>query len=368
MAIFAFMRVYKTTLKDKLRNSIALSIIPQIALVSWLSGRPDLVEKYYSNGIYKFVSTFFRTIFGWIPFSIGEIIYTLLIALGIRYLIVRRKKIVANKIAFFRDVVMVLAIFYFTFNLVWGLNYYREPLSDKLAIQNQATFEELKKLTSELIHKTNQIQFKITSDSTKMVHIPYTRNEVFEKTISSYAVLARQLPFLDYQRPSIKKSMYSIPSSYMGIGGYLNPFTNEAQVNGKTPLFRFPIVSGHEIGHQIGYSAENETNFIGYLVTLKNEDIYFQYSAYAYALSYCLNAIHRTDENTSKELYKLINEGVIKNYQELQEFHEAYENPFEPIFKSVFSTFLKANNQKDGIQSYSKVVNLMVGYHEKYPL
>ena len=362
------MRVYRTTLKNKLRNGIALSIILQIALVHWLSGRPDLVEKYYSNGIYPLISTFFRTLFGWIPFSVGEIIYALLIILGIRYIITRRKKIKVNKLSFLRDIVMVLSIFYFTFHLVWGLNYYREPLSNKLDIQNQATYNEIKRLTSDLIKKTNEIQVEITGDSTQMVQVPYTRNEVFEKTIENYTLLERQLPFLGYHRPSIKKSMYSILSSYMGIGGYLNPFTNEAQVNRKTPLFRFPVVSGHEIGHQIGYSAENETNFIGYLVTVKNEDIYFQYSAYAYALSYCLNAVNRTDENASKALYAKLNQGVIKNYMELQEFHEAYENPFEPIFKSVFSTFLKTNNQKDGIQIYGKVVNLMVGYHERYPL
>ncbi len=362
------MRVYRTTLKNKLRNGIALSIIPQIAIVIWLSSRPDLIEKYYSNGIYPIVSAFFRTLFGWIPFSVGEIIYTLLIALGLRYLIIRRKKIKANKLAFLRDVVMVLSIFYFTFNLVWGLNYYREPLSNRLGIQNEATYEDIKKLTSDLIQKTNQIQVQITGDSTLIVQIPYTRNEVFEKTIRNYEALAQQLPFLDYHRPSIKNSIYSLPSSYMGIGGYLNPFTNEAQVNEKTLLFRFPVVSGHEIGHQVGYSAENETNFIGYLVTVKNEDIYFQYSAYAYALSYCLNAVHRTDENASRELYAQLNEGVIKNYKELQEYHEAYENPFEPVFKSVFSAFLKANNQEDGIQSYGKVVDLMVGYHKRYPL
>lgn len=157
-------------------------------------------------------------------------------------------------------------------------------------------------------------------------------------------------------------------SSYMGIGGYLNPFTNEAQVNQKTPVFRFPVVVGHEIGHQVGYSAENETNLIGYLVTAKNEDIYFQYSASAYALSYCLNAVYAIDEKASEELYQQINAGVKKNYQELQDFNQAYENPFEPIFKTVFSTFLKANNQADGVKSYSRVVNLMVGYHEKYPL
>jgi hypothetical protein len=353
-------------MKNKLRNGIALSLIPQIIIVKWLAGHPDWVEKYYSNGLYPIVSRLFRTLFGWIPFSVGEIIYTVLIVLAVRYVFRNWKKIKVNKRSFVRDVVMVFSVFYLTFHLTWALNYYRQPLSQKLGIENAATFEELKSLAQKLVVKTNALQHKITNDSTAMVQVPYSRKEIFDKTIVAYSSIEEQLPYLAYERPSIKKSMFSVLSSYMGIGGYLNPFTNEAQVNRKTPLFRFPVVTGHEIAHQVGYSAENETNFIGYLVTLKSQDIYFQYSAYAYALSYSLNAIHRTDKNASKELYERLNSGVLKNYKELQEFHEAYENPFEPIFKSVFSTFLKANNQADGIQSYGKVVNLMVGYHQRY--
>lgn len=355
-------------MKNKLRNGIALSLIPQIIIVKWLAGHPDWVERYYSTGVYPVISKFFRMLFGWIPFSIGEIIYTILIILAIRYLMNNWKKIKENKLVFLRDNVMVVAVFYFTFHLMWALNYYREPISSKLGIENGATFEEVKALTEKLVAKTNQIQVQITGDSTVMVRVPYSKNEIFGKTFDAYDELGVQMPYLKYEQPSVKNSMFSMISSYMGIGGYLNPFTNEAQVNRKTPLFRFPVVSGHEIGHQVGYSAENETNFIGYLVTAKSEDVYFRYSAAAYALSHCLNALHRTDEKTSEELYNRLNEGVIKNYEELNEFHEAYENPFEPIFKSVFSAFLKANNQVDGIQSYGKVVNLMVKYHEKYPL
>lgn len=269
---------------------------------------------------------------------------------------------------FLRDNIMVLSVFYFTFHLVWGLNYYREPLSKTLAIEENASYFEIKSLTEKLVARTNALQMEITTDSSATVNVPYNKNEIFEKTISSYNKLDTQMPFLEYSRPSVKKSMFSIMSSYMGIGGYLNPFTNEAQVNKKTPVFRFPVVVGHEIGHQIGYSAENETNLIGYLVTAKNEDIYFQYSASAYALAYCLNAVYRTDEAAFEKLYQQINEGVKKNFRELQDFHEAYENPFEPIFTSIFSTFLKANNQADGVQSYSRVVHLLVGYHKKHPL
>jgi hypothetical protein len=57
-----------------------------------------------------------------------------------------------------------------------------------------------------------------------------------------------------------------------------------------------------------------------------------------------------------------------KNYRELATFWEAHENPMEPVFKSIFNTFLKANNQKDGIRSYNAVVTLLVNYYRINPL
>ncbi|MUH37637.1 DUF3810 domain-containing protein [Zobellia amurskyensis] len=355
-------------MKNKLRNGIALSLIPQILLVAWLGRNPEIVETYYSNGIYPVISQFFRILFGWIPFSVGEIMYVLLIILGIRYLYVNRLKIRKFPFQFLRNVVVVLSVFYFTFNLVWGLNYYRKPIAENFAICDSVQTHEVIALAERLILKTNQLQFELTSDSTQRVQVPYSRNEIFDKTVNGYEQLQNELPFLEYEHRSLKKSMFSTLASYMGIGGYLNPFTNEAQVNSLTPEFRFPVISGHEVGHQVGYSKENETNFIGYLVTMKNENHYFQYSASAYALSHCLSAIRRSDEGKFNELYAKVNVGVRENYRELYEHSLEFINPFEPIFKSIFSTFLKANQQKDGIKSYGKIVELMVGYHEKYPL
>lgn len=355
-------------LKNRLRNGIALSLLPQILLVAWLGSNPEVVETYYSNGIYPVISQFFRVLFGWVPFSVGEILYVLLIVLSIRYLYVNRLKIRNFPFQFLRNVVVVLSVFYFTFNLVWGLNYYRKPIAENFAIRDSVQTSEVVDLAERLIVKTNQLQFELTSDSTKRVQVPYNRNEIFDKTVNGYEQLQNELPFLKYSHRSLKKSMFSTLASYMGIGGYLNPFTNEAQVNALTPEFRFPVVSGHEVGHQVGYSKENETNFIGYLVTMKNENHYFQYSASAYALSHCLSAIRRSDKEKFDELYAKVNVGVQENYRELYEHNLEFVNPFEPIFKSIFSTFLKANQQKDGIKSYGKIVELMVGYHEKYPL
>ncbi len=355
-------------MKGNFKNIIAISIVPQILFVKWISNYPELIEKYYSTGFYIYISKFFRFLLGWVPFSIGDILYATLIIVATRYIILKRRYIWNNKLIFLRNITFVLAVTYFTFQISWGLNYYRKPIASKLNIIENNDKKELFNFVNKLIKKTNETQLIITSDSTELVQNPYTNNEIFKKTIEGYLSLEKIHPFLKYEQPSIKESIFSTTLSYMGYGGYLNPFTNEAQVNGLVPNFRFPVITGHEIGHQIGYAAENETNLIGYLVTVNNDDIYFKYSAYTYALSYCLRDIKRNDEATFDQLLLKLNPGVKKNYQELSAFWEQYENITEPIFKTIFSSFLKANNQKDGIESYSRVVLLLVSYHQKNPL
>lgn len=263
---------------------------------------------------------------------------------------------------------MVLSVAYATFHLLWGLNYYRQPLFQALNLKEHTTQEELISFTETLILHTNNLQFEITNDSTQRIKIPYSRKEIIRKTVSGYQALAESVPILEYRHPSIKKSLFSTALTYMGYGGYFNPFTHEGQVNARLPQFRFGVVSGHEIGHQIGYSAENETNFIGYLVTQTNPDRYFKYAASAYALSYCLGEIQRRDEGAFELLYADIHGGVRSNFEEMNDFWLSFENPMEPVFKSIFNSFLKANNQADGIQSYNHIVSLMVAYHKEYPL
>ncbi len=356
------------SMNNRLKNTIALSIIPQIILVKWIGRYPDFIESYYSLGLYPFLSKLSRTIFGWIPFSMGDIIYALLFVALLRYLILRRKKIKQEPKTFVRNIFVVLSTAYFTFHLLWGLNYYRVPLNETLSLKETNTSQELEVFIEQLIDKTNATQLLITADSTQKIIVPYTKEEILEKTIQGYQKLETQISIFQYQKPSLKNSLFSTGLSYMGYGGYLNPFTNEAQVNALLPTYRYPVVAAHEVGHQLGYSAENETNFIGYLVTSSNSDIYFKYSAYSYALAYCLSAIKKRNEPSFERLFSTLNEGVKKNYQEITDFWNSYKNPAEPVFKSIFDTFLKANNQDKGIESYNAVVSLLINYHQQHPL
>ena len=353
-------------ISPKWKNGIALSLIPQIILVKWFGSYPELVEKYYSEGIYPVISKFLRILVGWVPFSVGDVLYTVMALLTIRYFYRNWRTIKLKPLLFMRDIGMVLSIVYFIFHLYWGMNYYRYPINEKLGFKADYTQEDLINFTLKIARTTNLLQMQLVGDEDKPVKIPYSTKEIYEKTLKSYEVTAKVFPMFEYNYPTLKSSLYSLPLTYMGYGGYVNPFTNEAQVNSLVPVLRLPSISGHEIGHLIGYSSESSTNFIGLLVTSANPDPYFQYAAQSHGLAYCLSDLRAKDEEAYNEVIKMINPGVIKNYQELNRFWRQYENPTEPLFKAIFNAFLKANDQEDGIKSYNAVVGLLIGFDKEF--
>jgi hypothetical protein len=350
-----------------LKNGLALSLPLQVGLIAWVSGHPQGVESAYSQGVYPLISAFFRYLYGWVPLSVGDLCYFLIGVAGLTWAIRKRHRILDHPWSFLRDAAAAAAVLYFSFYLLWGLNYFRMPLSHALGLQESYTTDELVGLTAGLAEQTNLLQRRLATDTLQPVRLPYSKREIMAKTLEAYEGLAEEFPAFRYYPPSLKPSLFSTLLSYMGYGGYLNPFTGEAQVNHRLPLFRYPVVCGHEVGHQLGYSAENETNFIGYLVTLRSKDPYFRYSALAFGLSHCLSEVKRRDPEAYTRLLGQLHPGVRANFRELQDFWKAYENPMEPVFKAIFNQYLEANRQKDGIRSYNRVVSLMVAYHRESP-
>ncbi len=346
----------------KLKIIIAFAILPQILFIKIISNYPNSIEYYYSNGLYPYIAKALRFSFGYIPFSVGDLLYTLAGILILRYLFTQ--SIFKNLKQFGLDLLVVLSIAYFSFHVFWGFNYYRVPLQQTLNLEERFSKEELIDLTEQLLAKTNQIHLEITKDADKKVIVPYTKSELLKKSHLGFDRLKNVKLNTSLGYSSAKKSIYSLALTYMGYSGYLNPFTNEAQINSLMPDYKLPFVSTHETAHQLGYSAENEANFIGYLGAINNPDLYFQFSAYSFALRYCLAEISYFDTEKYNTMVEQINPGILVNFKEAITFWEAYENPLEPIFKQSYNTFLKANNQSQGIKSYSLVVTLLVNYYK----
>ena len=350
------------------KQIIAFSILPQIAFIKIIANFPEFVERYYSNGLYLFISKLMHYSFGWLTFSVGDIFYTIISIYILRWLFINRKRIINDTKHWLLDVLSALSIGYFTFHLLWAYNYYRLPLEKILQIDSKYTTEELMSFTNRLIEKANETQIIISKNDTLKVEIPFTKTELLNLVPEGYSELSKQFPQFAYHPKSLKRSIYSLPLTYMGFSGYLNPFTNEAQIDGLIPKYNYPTTSSHEVAHQLGYAAENEANFIGSLAAIQHNNIYFKYSGYTFALSHCLNEIYARDQKQYEVIVKTINKGILKNYKEANIFWRKYQNPLEPVFKVSYNSFLKANNQSKGIDSYNYVVALLVNYFKKNSL
>ncbi len=346
------------------KYNLAFFLIIQIIFLQILKFFPEFVENFYSNSIYQKISNFSRICIGKIPFSVGDCIYGMLILLIIRWFWKIRKTWKTNWKNNFLRIVNCLSVFYFLFHTLWAFNYYRVPLFEKMKIEREYSDDDLLVFTKKLIVKTNEIQKQITKNDSLKVVFPYSHSQTFEMDLNGYKNLSKEYSFFKYENLSVKKSLFSLPLTYMGFGGYLNPFTNEAQVNSLMPIYNLPITSNHEMAHQMGFGSESECNFIGFLASIKNDNLYFQYSGYSSALRYCLSNWEVRNPKILEQLLKTVNVGILENYQESEDFWQQYETPIETGFKIFYNNFLKLNQQKDGLESYSKFVNLLVNYYK----
>ena len=350
----------------KINLILTLSIPLQVILVNFLKPKTLWVEGFYATKLYPHISKTLRLILGWIPFSFGDVVAFLLIGIVIYNLYKLIKNRFKTYLDFITKIGAILSVLYFCFYFFWGLNYFREPLAKKLNLeQSDYTTLQLVNTTKKVITKLNEQHFKITQNDTVKIEDAYSANETFKKAIDGYTIVSKTYPVLKYEHLDVKKSLVSWMHLYTRTSGYFNPVTGEAQINYKIPKTGLPATTCHEMAHQIGWSAENDANFVSFLTCTANPDAHFKYAGYRMAFSYLMKEIKKRDEALYKELWLLVNKGIDKDFQEKYEYWQQFRNPIEPYIKKGYSSYLKANNQASGIDSYNYVVDLLIAYDKQ---
>lgn len=267
-----------------------------------------------------------------------------------------------NKKGILNFIASGILIFLIAFNILWGLNYYRIPLHEKLKIENQYSEDELVKVTHLLTDRINTIHSKYAKNINDRIETTANTNQIYANAAVGYQVLAEKDDTFLYKNPTVKSSLYSTVLTYMGFSGYLNPFTNEAHVNSLMPKNNMMVTASHEIAHQIGIGPESEANFVGYLAAKNNTQPYFDYAATSFALRYCLVRYPFKDKTDFENYVKKINPGVLADWQHTRDFWQKHETFIDAIFKFIYDKFLKLNQQEFGIEGYSKFLDLLIQY------
>jgi len=347
--------------------AVFVSAILLVRAVEAFTAFPDLVfphiQVFFSKLLISFSSLF--------PFSAGDIFYTLLAVFSLVFIVRFAKAIIQKDRAGISDKISgffyFFTILYLVFHLLWGFNYYKTPLKYHYDTEN-IELDELKQLAEFYLQQSIKDRYEVNEDEEGVFEFRLNRHQIDSLIVRSSEKLKKNYPELGLNaqpRPNIKKSLYSTLFSYLGVLGYYNPFTGEAQYNSNVPPTKMLFTQMHETAHQWGFAPENEANFIGFLIGTHSDCIDFRYAGHYMALRQILNRIVWEDPAFVEKLLEKYSPQMKRDRAYEIEIQLKYNHSADDAFSMLNEAYLRLNNQ-EGLESYGKFVELLTGHNRKY--
>lgn len=331
---------------------------------------PAFIESYYSVGIYPYISRTMRFLLGWLPFSIGDIMYGVVALWVLVKIFIFFKRLKLGQMAngqwkrSLRKMAIFVMLIYVLFNWMWAFNYNRLGS----AFQFQLKLAQYSKTDLQILADT--LQSKLALICKDSIALQQNRNNNISniklECEKDYNLAEKAYPFIQYKTLSIKRATLGSVGNYLGFLGYINPISLEAQLNQSIPTFFVPYVCCHEMAHQIGYASESEANLIGYMACKQSSQPVFRYSVYYDLMNYALNEIAYRDTALAKLYYVKLPQQVKIDRKFTRAFFNKYKNPISPIIDWGYDHYLKLNNQPHGKESYNEVIGWIIAYAKKY--
>lgn len=308
--------------------------------------------------LFEYQKDVHQILFSNIPFSVGDLVYILLIAVFLFFIFKMLKQ--KSRKQYATRLLILLNIFYFVYQISWGMLYFQKPLLDKLP-EKELTTTRVKELTLEYLEKCKQDRSFVKEDEKGVFVITDTKHIKLE-ILNNQTKLASSLNNKKGTKiQAFKSSLFKPVMSYTGILGYYNPFTAEAQYNSALPSSYIPFTLSHESAHQLGYAREQEANFIGFLIGERSRNVDLKYSTDYFVLKSLLNYLVDKDEIFVKNILKQYTPGMKRDRLAEKMFVKKHEGLLDVFFGFTNDLFLKSN-QQDGSVTYSYFIDLLVRY------
>jgi hypothetical protein len=342
----------------KKKHAVKWLVLPVLALITFGLTRlaykyPSVTENLYSQKIYVFIAGKLSPFSNLFPFSLDDLFYFLLLSgfLILPVLLIARKVSVVKAL---KTVLNLMALTYSLFYFLWGFNYFRQDIYERLDLSghepNPTLFIEQLKLT---IEATNQSWCEF--DNVGKTEIDWYIEDSYQKLSGA----------LRLKYPAGKRRAKNITASSFfakaGISGYYGPFFNEVHVNSKILPVEYPFVLAHEKAHQFGITNEAEASFYAWMVGVKSPSKHLQYSANLHILRYFLSQAYRLEEYP--EIIKELDEKVIQDLKNIAENWQKLRNEnIDKVASKANDIYLKSNKIEKGIQNYQGVLKFVMDY------
>jgi hypothetical protein len=307
---------------------------------------PVIGEYLYGYKIYPIVRKVFNVLF--LPFD--QRIAFILIAI---FLYILFKNIIKKEFfSAFKFLLFLLALFYW----LWGFNYYRIPLSEKMHLTFAPVSDSTHyRLTMETLEKCIMLSEKLDGSS----------DAIISKTLLlSGLQMADTLSFLAKSTNEVV-AVYP-PTLFLRISilGMYFPYTGQAQYESAIGPIDKAFTMAHEWCHAAGIAPEHEADFLAYLICISNDNTTVQYSAHMHLLYELLFYYKIRDPELFITMTSMFTEKMKTQIEARRIQFEKYDGPVSEMSDEMIDNYLKFN-QQEGLQDYHRLSEYVFAWDSK---
>ena len=249
--------------------------------------------------------------------------------------------------------VVFAGVLYLWFALAWGLNYARPPLESAIGYDSsKVTVAALRRLAERATAELN-----LTYAEAHRIGFPEIGDVPPSLVTALHSVetqLGRPLRTVP-GRPKSTLLAHFFRAS--GVDGMHAPFFLETLLNPDLTPAERPAVLAHEWAHMSGYAPESDASFVGLLAALR-ADVPSRYSAW---LSLFDHAVGQLPRDEQRQFVGRLAPGPQADRRAISERLQARVEVVARASWETYDHYLKSQGVDEGVESYSRVVQLLLG-------
>jgi hypothetical protein len=341
-----------------MRRAFQLAAVVLAAVCALAPIDPGWVEGWFSTGIYPVVQRAITPASNLVPVAVFDVVTVAAVVWVLVMLVsairnarrVKQWSVLGQALA---RVATAGAIAYLVFLGVWGFNYRRVSMADRLVLERDAPAPEaVVALGLDAARRVNALHADARAHG--WAAAPW-QNSSMRTAFAQVQNLLSDAP--DAVPGRLKSSLYGLYFRWTGVDGMVNPFGLEVIGNPDLLPWEIPFVAAHEWAHLAGYADESEANFVGWLICLRS-DVAVQYSGWLY-LYWQINGESSPDGRA--RLAAALAEGPRRDIDAIVERLQRGQLPFlRNASWRVYDQYLRANRVEEGVASYGAVITLIL--------
>ena len=356
-------RLKKSKRRARIWTALTLGILIAAIALAFIPVPARWVERFYSTGAYPWLQSILTSLTNRVRFSVGDVLLVALVLSVPIWWIVRIKSARGRRTREVASLVLkslvAAATIYLAFLVLWGFNYQRRPLMDKIDYdQNRLNGDVRKALTYSTIERLN-------ADVNSNHGSAWPSDAEWQsRLLESFNPVVVDLGNRKGIVPAAAKT--SLSDFFLGktaVSGFTNPFGLEVILNSDLLPIEKPFTLAHEWAHLAGFADESEANFVALLACARSDVAAIRYSGWLALFSYLPPVIEIQTLNiaNSKRKPNLAPEVIVDLHAITERGRRRLSPTVSHIQDRFYDGFLKANGVESGIGSYGLFVRLILG-------